>query len=115
MAWLKSFFASAKTGTTSTSAVDAVTYLASLASDPALIDPVLEDLRELTATAQPGQPLPEKSQMVLARVYQELKKHLIEREPLRRFTSQIIQAKVTEKFPKHNPKEELFWRNINNT
>lgn len=115
MAWLSNFFAAAKTNTASTSAVDAVTYLASLASDPASIDPVLEDLRELTATAQPGQPLPEKSQMVLAKVYQELEKHLVEHERLRTFTKETIQAKVAEKFPKHNPTEELFWRNINNT
>lgn len=117
MGWLKKFFAPAKTitSTGSTSALEVITYLASLASSPQDIEPILEDLRELTAKAEPGKPLTQSAQMILARMYTELETHLVEKERLRQFSRESVRARITERFPRHNLNEDIFWRNINNT
>lgn len=111
MSLLQSFFG-AQQIETGASAVDAVTYLAALASSPKAIDPLLDSLREITATMQPNQPLSEADLLTLAHVYQQLEQYLLSEDPLRSFNKPTLEAKIRQKFPKPNPAETAFWSHI---
>src|SRR5687768_4619084 len=113
MSFLNSFFGTTeKPGSATASAVDVVTYVASLASDPRAIDPILEDVRELTARLRPGEALSDSDQTTLAIVYQKLEAYLISQDPLRHFDKPGLAAKITRKFPHAANNDTTFWAKL---
>jgi hypothetical protein len=113
MSLLKSFFGTNQsTVTENASAIDVVTYVASLASDPTAIDPILDPMRELTSRIQPGQPLSQADQTTLAGVCQRLQIYLVEKDPLRSFDKAALQQKISQKFPKPDAAEATFWTKL---
>lgn len=114
MGFIGSFFGSKPSPATteSASAVDVVTYLASLASDPMAINPMLDVLRTITARLGPDKPLTVDQQKALAVVFHELEQYLLTKEPFRAFDKQSLKSKIDARFPIHNPDQEVFWENI---
>lgn len=64
MNWLKSFLGSNNSSAAQhPNPIDVVAFLASLASKPEEIDPMLEDVRRISSTYAPGTELPEPDQL----------------------------------------------------
>lgn len=113
MSLLKSFFGGGQqVDTKSASAVDVVTYIASLASEPQAMDTLLDPLREITSRIQPGQALSATDQTTLAEVCKKLEKHLVEQDPLRNFDKATLDTKIAQKFSKPNAGEATFWQKL---
>ncbi len=70
--------------------LDAIAYLAGLASNPQAIDPALDKVRTITATLQPGQPPSGQQLQVLLGVYLEIEHYLTTKEPLRTYTKEVL-------------------------
>ncbi len=113
MSLLRTFFGGGKRIAGSAgSAIDVVTYVASLASDMKAIDPLLDPLREITSRLQPGQTLGAADQAVLADVCRKLQAYLVERDPLRSVTKATLETKIGQKFPIPSPGETAFWEQL---
>lgn len=82
--------------TTPKNQIDTIDYLASLASRPTDIDPLLEPVRFITARLNPGETPSQADHQVLAEVQRKLERYLIEQEPLRRFTPESLKQKMIE-------------------
>lgn len=80
------------------SALDVVAYVASLASQPKHIDPLLDPLRTLTAAYTTGQALRPKDRQKIAAIYQSLEDYLVTKEPLRTFSRPQVQQLIQHKF-----------------
>jgi hypothetical protein len=114
MSLLKSFFGGGQTAAKgSASAIDVVTYIASLASEPKAIDPLLDSLREVTSRIKPGTPLSDIDQKTLASVCRQLITYLLEKDQLRTFDKATLQQKISQKFPQPSPAEKAFWTQLN--
>lgn len=112
MAWFASLFGSnVASGSSGASAIDAVTYLASLASNPREIDTILDDLRQVTAQMTANRPLSDQEQAKLAVVYSKLIDYLVQKESLRKFTREGLSAKVHAHF-KQDAASAVFWQKI---
>ena len=78
--------------------IDVIIYLASLASRPTDIDPVLDKLRLITANL-PASKQPTAVQIdSLQDVYYQLQDYLVNKEPLLKYSKESIQAKLEHKF-----------------
>jgi hypothetical protein len=81
--------------------IDLITYLASQASNPAQIDSTLDSLRTITAglgtNGLQSQLMPAQD-ATLRRVYADIEKYLVEREPIRQFTTEQLHLKITKNF-----------------
>ncbi len=80
------------------SLLDVILYLASLVSDPKVIDPLLDEVREITARMQPGVPLDLPTRQKLEHVRQEITDHLLHHDMLRTFKPDELQQKLIERF-----------------
>jgi hypothetical protein len=89
-------------------AVDVVLYVASLSTNTHEIDPILDELRRVTARQAPGQPLTPDDERALSRVYMQLENYLTTLEPLRKLTAAGLRQRVNEQFP-HNNSDSPFW------
>jgi hypothetical protein len=81
--------------------IDFITYLAALASNPAQIDRVLDKLRVITATFSTGDRRPQlapEQDNTLRQVYADIEKYLVEKEPIRQFTTEQLRQKITKNF-----------------
>ena len=74
--------------------VDRITYLASLASQRAAIDPRLETLREVTATWDKSRPFTSEQQSELKCLEDQLRNYLINEDPLRAFTAESLEERL---------------------
>ena len=74
--------------------VDTVVYLASLTSQTEEIDPMLDSLRYITARWTQSEPLPVEDRAELRQLVVELKDYLINRDPLRAFSKQSLDARL---------------------
>lgn len=74
--------------------IDRITYLASLASEGKVIDPMLDSLRRITAAWDNSQPLEKPARAQLARLESEIKDFLITKDPLRSFTAEDLEDRV---------------------
>lgn len=94
----------------STSPVDVITYVASLASNPSAIDTSLDTLRGITATLGSATvSLSKEQEKTLARLYKDLEQYLITNEPLQQFTKADLREKVRTRF-QFNPNDTSpFW------
>lgn len=116
MGWLGSFFGSGQKGSSgAVRAMDAVTYVASLASDPRQIDSLLDPMRKITSELKPGETLSPADQRQLAAVYKDLENHLLHNESLRVFDKQELQDRINRRFPDHLADEAEFWNSIQDT
>lgn len=78
--------------------IESVTYLASLASQPLAVDAVLDNLRMVTARAQPGQPLSTEDRRKLLTTIEALSRYLITQDPLRTFTKEVLNERLRNHF-----------------
>lgn len=78
--------------------VETVTYLASLASSPQVIEPLLDIVRRVTAKLQFGEQLDPGDRKQLEHVRFQLQNHLLHQDPVRQFTPEDLQAKLAERF-----------------
>lgn len=88
--------------------IDIVTFLASFASRPALIDPILDPLRDLTSVREQSQHLDDTEQRQLAAVYAELEDYLVENEPARRYKRDDLRQMIDIRF-RASVDEPVFW------
>ncbi len=88
-------------------ATEKVTYLASLVSNINDVDPMLDTLREITASRKPNEPL-QLSGEERARLQQlesQLSEYLISKDPVRAFTPESLQAKLAQHFKQTEPRQ----------
>jgi len=74
-----------------------ITYLAGFASDATAIDPILDTMRIMTSTRDPG-PFTEQEQRQLAKTYLQLEYYLSETDPVRRYSRDELQALLRTRF-----------------
>ena len=80
------------------SLLDVILYLASLVSDPKVIDPLLDKVREVTARMRPNVPLEQPARQQLEYVREQITDHLLHRDLLRKFEPDELQQKLIERF-----------------
>ncbi len=78
--------------------IDKVVYLASLASKPHDIDPILDPLRVITARDEGQLKVGDNDLVVLKGVQSQLEDYLIHREPLRQFNTETLKQSLFERF-----------------
>lgn len=83
-----------KTTTRAANILDAIFYLAGLASNPADIDPLLDTVRRITATELDGQ-VSTTDTNTLINVYLQIEAYLGTREPIRTFTSEELRSRLS--------------------
>jgi hypothetical protein len=71
---------------------------AQLASDQAQIQPILDDVRALTARLTPGSALSGGDTSQAAALYSRLEDYLVTKEPLRGFSRESLRARLPESF-----------------
>ena len=78
--------------TKATTILDAIFYLAGLASNPADIDPLLDKVRKITVT---DEVFSAADTLELMRVYLQIEEYLETKEPLRTFTKEELRARLS--------------------
>lgn len=113
MNWLQSFFGSEASGAVQNpSPIDVVVFLASLASKPEAIDPLLENVRRISSMQAPGAELSEQDQIALAEDFKKLEQYLIQNEPVRAFSKEELAKKIGNQFTRSGGTNAVFWNNI---
>lgn len=75
--------------------LDMVTYVAGLASNRQMVDPLLDPVRSITANLTPGQmPSPDDTKTLLG-IYLKIEAYLITKEPIRAFTKEELRNHLT--------------------
>lgn len=92
------------------SAVDVVIYLASFVSDHDKIDTQLDVLRVVTSRIGPDKLLTEQDQLTLAVLFKNLEDYVLANETAFQADRPALHAKIKQKFPEPNKREELFWQ-----
>lgn len=80
------------------SLIDSIVYLASLASKPREIDPVLDRCRAITAARKSNEPLTPQQKTTLQEVQEEIKKYLVTKERVRTFQAHQLEDLLQERF-----------------
>ena len=93
---------------TAVSSIDIVMYAASLASNPRDVDPMLDELRVVTANLTPGAPLSVKDEDTLMTIYMKLETYLLNHEPVRKFTKESLRQGVAQRLRLTTDKT-TFW------
>jgi hypothetical protein len=75
--------------------LESIANVAKLASEPQKVAPMLDGLRHVTSTLQPGKPLTYEQRTELAAAYLKLESYLMWDDPLRTFTRQELRQHVT--------------------
>lgn len=97
MSFLGAFFASSRGAEERiASSLDMVTHAASLASNVKYIDPILDDVRMITAKLEPGQPISDNDNKKLICAYLQIETYLIAKESLRTFTREDLRRRCTD-------------------
>jgi hypothetical protein len=91
--------------------VDVVVFLAGLASDPQMISPILDDLRQITARLGAHERPDGKSQAMLSSIFLRLEDRLIHGEELRAYSPEDLHQMIEVKF-KASVNEPQFWQGI---
>lgn len=78
--------------------IGSIMLLASLASKPREIEPILENLRGVTASHETGKPYTNEENNRLSTVYQSLEDYLVNREQVRTFSSTQLKDMTQERF-----------------
>lgn len=80
--------------------IDMVTSTASLASNSADIDPLLDSVRTITSQLKPGQDPSARDSQSLISTYLKLEQYLLSREPIRVYTKQELRARLNPSLQK---------------
>lgn len=95
---------------TSNTPVDVINYMATLASNPQEIDPLLDTLRRITAQLDPRQQkLTKSEESDLAKLYLKLEDYLVTKEPLLHFTVPSLREIITTRFQFAKDTASPFW------
>jgi hypothetical protein len=78
--------------------IDSIIMIAGLVSRPEAVDPILDDLRLVTASRQPDQPLTALEKRKLLNVYGRLEAYLTAEDPLRTISRDELLNRVTPPF-----------------
>jgi hypothetical protein len=78
--------------------IESISNISIMASHPREIDPMLDDLRKITAVHANGQPLTDTERQRLLDVYHKLEAYLEGSDPLRTFTKEEIRRRATPAF-----------------
>lgn len=92
-----------KISTPSTSIVEVVIYLASLASQPKDIDPILDEVRMVTSRLKPGQALAGQDMALMQSVQSRLEDYLLHKDQLSSFTKDSLQERIKNHFDEQRP------------
>ncbi|HET8670527.1 MAG TPA: hypothetical protein VFM05_07860 [Candidatus Saccharimonadales bacterium] len=93
------------------SSADIVIYAANLVSNPIKIDPLLDQMRIVTANKAPGQDLAPSENETLKHVYLQIEQYLITQEPVRAFTKPILRQTIANNL-KLTPGQGTFWDSL---
>ena len=83
--------------------IDTIVYLASLVSNQRDVDPLLDGMRVITASAKPDAPLADQDRSTLQKIRDQLESYLINRDPIRTFTKESLELRTQEYFSPHKP------------
>jgi hypothetical protein len=75
--------------------LDLVTYTAGLASNPTDIDPLLDDVRKITALHSLDEELSSNDERTLVNVYLSLEDYLATRDPIRTYTKSELRSRLS--------------------
>lgn len=79
--------------------IDVIIYATNLASNPHLVEPYRETLREITSQISPGQTqFSSDIQGALSNLYLTVEGYLIENEPLKKITKDELRSNISKKF-----------------
>lgn len=92
------------------SSIDAIVYLAAQVSNPSSIDSILDGLRTVTSSLEPGETLNSNEQRQLARVYNQLEDFLVNQEKIGRFDKNDLRKTVLVRFGQNGDRD--FWSAI---
>jgi hypothetical protein len=82
--------------------VNKVTYTASLITDVAAVDPMLDTLRRITARVDSPEHLSQHDRQELTTLQFNLEEHIVKREKVRYFTSESLQLQIQQHFQGEN-------------
>jgi|GEM_PF-4809284 len=94
-----------------TTSVDIISYVASLASKPQEIDPLLDDLRTITSKTSSGS-LTSTDQSKLRQVYLRVEDYLAKRDPFRTYEPDMLRELITRKLDESNSQSQTFWSQL---
>lgn len=89
--------------------IDVVLALTSLASQPAAIEAILEQMREATATIPADTALSEPQQKIMSKIYTQIEDFLVTNESLRKYSREGLREMIEVRF-KENVDEPFFWQ-----
>ncbi len=89
------------------SSVDAIVYLAQLASNRTAADPILDGLRTVTSNIMDNQELTVSQQAQLVTVYQRMEAYLLTEERIATYTADSLRKRVIQKY--RNNSDSYFW------
>jgi hypothetical protein len=92
--------------------LDIVTYVAGMASSTDAIDPLLDNVRALSANLTPGKTLSAADEQTLRNVYLELERYLVVDESLRTFTKESLRSAVQQHFGLASGDSRTFWNTL---
>jgi hypothetical protein len=99
------------------SPIDLIVYMTTQVSSPQDIDPILDELRDITSRLPINhdsgeQLLSEQSQIRLAQVYLKIETYLLTQERLRVFTQESIRNSIRDNYPLSPERYGVFLRSI---
>lgn len=89
--------------------VDNVIYLASLASEPAKVDPLLDKLRIITSQWRPEEALHPAARTELKGLSEQIIDYLVTDDPLRNFSRESLEQRIQSKSQKTEKKIINYW------
>lgn len=95
MTFLSALFGSSTPNKPATNVFDIVTHAATLASNPRDIDPILDNMRTITASLKPNVQLTPAEQRELFNIYLSIEKYLIDSDPIRVFSKDELRKKMS--------------------
>lgn len=112
-AWRK-FFGLPKSAKQIVSSIDIIVYAMGLASDPARVDALVDDMRAITASGGTNDMLSSHDQEVLLQTYRRIEDYLVDDEPLRSFSRQQVRENIEKQFGWDNVEEAAgtFWSQV---
>ncbi len=95
-----------------TTSIDIVTFTANMASDARSIDTLLDGVREITSTLKQSQVLSDIEQQKLMDIYLQIEQYLVEKEPVRSFTKDVLRQHIAQKLELTSGDSRTFWNRL---
>ncbi|HSX16925.1 MAG TPA: hypothetical protein VLH86_02385 [Patescibacteria group bacterium] len=80
--------------------IDSIVMVAGLASRREDVDPILDDLRGVTASLKPGTTMADADKQRLVQTYERLENYLLQKDPARTYTGDEVLSQTTPAFRK---------------